>query len=293
MDSDVPGIELRAIVDALRRRLWLLVACLLGAAAIAFAISELQTRTYTATTSLLFSNTQLSQQIAGLQAVTPSSTQQSLQDTDVGLAEVGDMATKTAKRLHHGLTWKSVMHAIDVTAQGDTNLVTISGRSSSPRLAAQIANTYSSIFVAEQESAGHAYYAAALSAVQKQLAQLTPAERSGAQGVVLADRTVALATLGALPSGNVQVAAYARIPTSPSSPKSCATRSPARCSACCSGSRSCSGLSAPTSACATPASSRRSSPCHCSVRCPRAVRSRADAAASRRRSRRARRKPSS
>ena len=219
MDSDVPGIELRAIIDALRRRLWLLGVCLLGAAAIALAVSELQTRAYTATTSLLFSNTQLSQQIAGLQAVTPSSTQQSLQDTDVGLAEVGDMATKTARRLHHGLTWKSVTHAITVAAQGDTNLVTISAGSSSARLAAQIANTYSAIFVAEQESAGHAYYAAALSAVQKQLAQLSPAERSGAQGVVLADRAVALATLGSLPSGNVQIAAYARIPTSPSSPK--------------------------------------------------------------------------
>jgi capsular exopolysaccharide synthesis family protein len=219
MDSEAPGIELRAIVDALRRRLWLILLCVVGAFAIAVGVSELQTRSYTATTSLLFANTQLSQQVAGLQAVTPATTQQSLQDTDVGLAEIGDMATKTAHLLHHGLTWRSVTDAVSVAAQGDTNLVTVSASSSSAQLAARIANTYSTIFVGEQQSADHAYYATALAAVQKQLGQLTPGERSGAQGVVLSDRAISLATLAALPSGDVQIAALARVPTSPSSPK--------------------------------------------------------------------------
>ncbi|MGD0196561.1 MAG: polysaccharide biosynthesis tyrosine autokinase [Solirubrobacteraceae bacterium] len=219
MDSDEPGLELAPILAALRRRAPLIAICVVVAAAVAFAISEIETREYTAKASLLFSETPLAQQVAGLTPAANPSTQQSIQDTNVGLAEIGDMAARTARALHHGLTEQSVTHAINVSAQSDTNIVLVAATSSSPHLAAAIANTYSSIFVAEQASAGHAYYAAALAAVQKQLAALTPSERASAQGLVLQDRALSLSTLAALPSGAVQLAAAAKVPLSPSSPR--------------------------------------------------------------------------
>jgi capsular exopolysaccharide synthesis family protein len=219
MDSDEPALELAPILRALRRRAPLIGLCVVLAAAVAFGISELQTREYTAKASLLFSDTPLAQQVAGLAPAANPATQQSLQDTDVGLAEIGDMAAKTARALRHGLTERSVTHAVSISAQSDTNLVLVAAVSASPRVAAAIANTYSNIFVNEQASAGHAYYTEALATVQKQLALLTPSERSGAQGLVLQDRALSLSTLAALPSGSVQLAAAAKIPTAPSSPR--------------------------------------------------------------------------
>ena len=219
MDSDEPSVDLSLIVAALRRRARLILLCFVVATGIAFAISKVQTNEYTATASLLFSNTQVAEQVAGLQAAASPDTQQSLQDTDVGLAEIGDMAAKTAHRLRSGLTERSVTDRVGVSAESDTNLVKISAVASSPRLAAAIANTYSSIFVNEQESVGHTYYAAALATVEKQLSSLTPSQRGGAAGLALEDRALSLSTLAALPTGAVQIAAPAKLPRSPSSPK--------------------------------------------------------------------------
>lgn len=219
MDSDEPGIDVARIVAALRRRAGLIALCIVVAAAIAFAISKVESNKYTATTSLLFSNSQVAEQVSGLQASASPDTQQSLQDTDVGLAEIGDMAAKTAHDLRSGLTERKVTSDVSVAAEGDTNLVKISAVASTPRLARAIANTYSTIFVSEQESAGRSYYAQALATVEKQLASLSPSERAGAAGLALEDRALSLSTLASLPTGAVQIAAAARLPTSPSSPK--------------------------------------------------------------------------
>jgi capsular exopolysaccharide synthesis family protein len=166
----------------------------------------------------VFSNTNLAESVAGLSTVPSAATQQSVQDTNVAITRLGDMAARTAATLHRGLTPQSVKRAISVTPDGDTNVVEVSATARSPRLAADIANTYSSIFVGEQEDADQKYYSAALATVDGQLARLSPTERVSAQGLELQDRAESLATAAELPSGSVQIAAVASVPTSPSSP---------------------------------------------------------------------------
>ena len=219
MDTGASDLSFQQALAVLRRRTPWILLCFIVAASAAFGFSKLQAKKYTATAELLFSNSQLAQQVAGLPAVASSNTQQSLQDTNVELVQIGDMAAKTASTLGHGLTKQGVKNATNIAPQSDTNVVNVSATSSSPKLASQIANTYSTIFVYEQENADHQYYVSALAAVEQQLAKVSSSARSGAQGLALQERAQSLATLAELPAGTVQIAAAASTPASPSSPK--------------------------------------------------------------------------
>jgi succinoglycan biosynthesis transport protein ExoP len=200
-----------------RRSLWILL-CLIVAAGVAYGYSKQQTKRYTATASLVFNNDQLAQQVAGLPTVA-SGSQQAQQNTNLKLVQLGDMAERTASALGQGLTKENVSADLSVTAQAESNIVDVAATATSPVLAADIANTYTERFVAEQQSINHAYYAAALALVNKQLAGLSSRERAGTAGLALQERAQSLGTLAELRNGNVQIAQSASVPKSPSSPK--------------------------------------------------------------------------
>lgn len=168
--------------------------------------------------SLVFNNNQLGQQAAGL-SVVPTGNQQAQQSTDPKLVELGDMAARTAYSLGRGLTAEKVRSGMSVSAQGESNIVNVSATAPSPTLAAEIANTYTNLFVSEQQNSNHKYYASVLVLVNKQLAALSPNEKAGTAGLALRARAQSLGVLAELHNGNVQVAQAATTPTSPSSPK--------------------------------------------------------------------------
>jgi polysaccharide biosynthesis transport protein len=218
-DTEQISLNLEQILGVLRRRAPVIVLCFVLVAGAAFAFSKRQTKTYSATASLVFSNNQLGQQVAGL-PVASTSNQQAQQNTNLKLVGLGDMAAKTATTLGQGLTKARVSEALSVSAsQGESNIVDVSATAASPELAAAIANTYSNVFVQEQQNSNHQYYASALALVNKQLAALSPAQRAGTGGLALQDRAQSLGVLAELRSGNVQLAQAAAVPTSPSSPK--------------------------------------------------------------------------
>jgi polysaccharide biosynthesis transport protein len=211
-------LGLEQTLGILRRRAPLIVLCLLLVAGSAFAFSKQQTKKYTATASLVFNNDQLNQQVAGLSAVN-STSQQSQQSTNVKLVELGNTASRTARIVGQGLTGAQVKEDLDISAQGESNIVDVSATATSPALAAEIANTYAAQFVASQQNANHRYFSSALALVNKQLASLSPQQRVGPEGLALQDRAQSLAILAELQSGNVQIAQSASVPTTPSSPK--------------------------------------------------------------------------
>lgn len=206
------------LLRVLRRRLALIVLCVVVVAAAAFAFSKQETKQYTATASLVFSNSQLSQQAAGLQPVSVNN-QQALQNTNLKLVQLGDMAARTATRLGQGLTEEKVRKQLSVSAQGESNIVDVSATATLPALAAAIANTYSEMFVSEQQNNNHAYYASALALVDKQLAGLSARQRLSPSGLALEGRAQSLGVLAELRNGNVGVAQAASRPTGPSAPK--------------------------------------------------------------------------
>ena len=179
--SDEPNFE--RIWDALRRRGVWIALCVLLAGGAAYGLSKHQPKKYTATALLLFSNNQLSQQIAGLQT---SVVGQAQLENDERLVSVGNIAGKTASALGRGLTPTAVSDSLSIAQQGETNLVgessvvEVSSSDEDPGLAADIANTYAEKFVAEQRQASRRYLTAALRIVDKQLAKLPTQEKVGA-----------------------------------------------------------------------------------------------------------------
>jgi polysaccharide biosynthesis transport protein len=218
MDAEQTGASLEQILNVLRRRAGWILLCFALVTGAAFAFSKAQTKKYTATASLVFNNQQLSQQTAGLQPVSASN-QQALQNTNLKLVELGDMAEKTAQQLGRGLNTEKVRASLGVSAQGESNIVNVSATTTSPELAAAIANAYSNQFVSEQQNSNHQYYASALALVNKQLAALSPRQRVSTAGIALENRAQSLGVLAELRSGNVAVAQPAAVPVAPSSPR--------------------------------------------------------------------------
>ncbi len=219
MDTEQANLSIEQVLGVLRRRAPWIALCFVLVAGAAFAFSKHQTKQYTATASLVFNNNQLSQQVAGLQAISGGNNQQALQNTNLKLVQLGNMAARTAAQLGQGLTRNKVSANLSVSAQGESNIVNVAATSTSPVLAAGIANAYTNIFVKEQQSSNHAYYASALKLVNKQLAALSPRQRLSPSGIALAGRAQSLGVLAELRNGNVEVAQTATVPTSPSSPK--------------------------------------------------------------------------
>jgi capsular exopolysaccharide synthesis family protein len=213
------SVSVEHVLAVLRRRALLVVLCAVALAGAAYGLSKHQTKRYTATASLVFDNSQLNLQAAGLQVVGSGGSQQPLQQTDLKLTQLGDMAQKTAALLGHGLTAQQVRSELKVSPEGESNIVDVSATASAPALAAQIANTYARQFVSEQQNANHRYYSAALALVDKQLAASSPRQRLSPAGLALQTRAQSLAVLAEMQSGTVQIAQEASIPTAPSSPK--------------------------------------------------------------------------
>jgi succinoglycan biosynthesis transport protein ExoP len=217
MQRDPEALNLGQVLGLLRRRLPLILLCVVVVAAAAFAFSKRQTEEYTAAAAVTFSSDPLSQQVAGLPPVSVNPLTQ--QASNVELVRLGDMSLRTARRLGRGLTPVSVANSLSISAQGESNVVSVSATAKSPALAARIANTYTRTFAKEQQGSNRQYFKSALALVNRQLDELPPGQRFGPAAVSLQNRAQTLRLLEGLNYDNVKVAQVASIPTSPSSPK--------------------------------------------------------------------------
>jgi polysaccharide biosynthesis transport protein len=212
------ALNLEQALRIFRRRVPLIVFCVVVVAGAAFAFSKHQTKKYTATGSLAFNSNSLSQQIAGLPASSEASPLVQ-QASNVELVRLGDMAAKTARMLGRGLTEEKVGESLSVSGQGESSVVAVSSTMSSPVLSAAIVNTYVRLFVQEQQVAKQRYFRSALALVKTQLGDLSREQRLGQDGLALQNRAQTLRLLSDLKYGNVQVAQQALVPSSPSSPR--------------------------------------------------------------------------
>ncbi len=216
MQQDSEALDIAQALRVVRRRALLVIFCTVLVAAAAFGFSKSQEKEYTATASLIFRNTPLSQQVAGLSAAT-SSSELAQQVSNIELVGLGDMAAKTAKRL--GLSEEEVRESIGVAGQGESDVVAVSSTTTSPALAARIATIYAREFVAEQQRANRQFFRSALALVDRQLSELPPEQRFGTAAAPLQNRAQVLEFLEGLRYDSVDVAQRALPPSSPSSPK--------------------------------------------------------------------------
>ena len=222
IDSDADrALTFDQILIALRRSWWILAVGLIAGAGVAYAIARTSPKRYTATSSLLFNVSPALAQLSGSTSSPDTSPSQGVQDTNVSLVRLGTKgapALATARLVGHGLTRSAIAGSLAIAPESDTEIVSVSATSGSPRLARQIANTYTRQFIVDQRRLAKASYRSALAAVDRQLAALPSAQQTGAAGLVLQQRAQSLAAVAQLDDGGIQVAQPATSPTSPSSP---------------------------------------------------------------------------
>ncbi len=217
--GSAPAASLEQVISVLRRR-WLVIAlCAVVATGGAIAITAGQRESFTASASLLFSGSQLDEQVAGLSSGGGAVEAKTQQDTDVKLLELGPTRARTARQLGGGLTATSVGEAVSIVPAGESDLVEVQASGATAALAARLANVYARTFVKDTLTQSRGYYVNALRVIDRQLAALPSAQRGGPQGLDLRDRAQSLGILAQMRSGEVTLAEAARPPSGPSSPK--------------------------------------------------------------------------
>lgn len=212
------SLGLEHALRILRRRWWAILLCVVVTPLAAFAISHSQTKEYTATAALLFTNQSVTQQASGVQAVNQTDPT-GQRNTDLTLVQLGTrVSQRVASQLGDGLTAAQVQGAIGATLNGDSNVVNVAATWTNPKLAARIANTYATTFIALQNTNNEATVQAAINLVAGQYFLLTPKQRLGPNGVSDQNHLESLRILRAM-QDNTLLAEAASVPAVPSSPK--------------------------------------------------------------------------
>jgi capsular exopolysaccharide synthesis family protein len=210
--------DLARVLAILRRRAGLITLCFVLTAAAAFAFSELQTKEYSASASLLFRNPGFAEDLF---SSTPAPTnprperEAATNEKLVGLKVVG---VRAARKLS-GLSPEEVSSMVSVSSQGEAELVSVTATSTDPAQARLVANVFARQFIAFRAETDKAKLLQAKRLAEKGFKKLSPKEQEGPRGQALSKGVEKLGILASLQTGNAELVQHAELPTSPSSPK--------------------------------------------------------------------------
>jgi capsular exopolysaccharide synthesis family protein len=206
------SIETRRYIDALRRRIWLIV--LLGLAAMigAVVVSSLMPDRYKATASIVKQVTTGPYESVNVDALTRelSTIEQLLLTSDVL-----DRAAKQVK----GETSGSVQAALESSVDPEANLIFITATAGDPKKAAQIANAVADTFIARQRDLTRKQYEQARAGLVQELAKVRGQPGASQQEQAIQQRLSELGVSLAGAGMDLQVAQRATPPEDRSSPK--------------------------------------------------------------------------
>jgi succinoglycan biosynthesis transport protein ExoP len=203
---------------AILRRNWVIaLICIVVAPIVAFAYSKSQTKEYTASASLLFTNQQVE---AGLLGTEPAANSDPAREaaTNLKLASLTTLSVRTAKAIGKGVTADEVSEKVEVSPEGESELVSIAATDPSPEFAAKLANEFANQFVAFGREIETAKVKRAQKLAEAQLETLSESEANGPVGRALERRVLELQALATIETGRAEVAQKATAPESPSSP---------------------------------------------------------------------------
>jgi polysaccharide biosynthesis transport protein len=220
VDADKPTdrLDLERWLRVLRRRWWVIAASVVLVTGSAAAFSLTQQKQYTASASLLFSQSQIGSDLLGL-SNSSSNTSTNAQADNVKLVESSQVAAAAANALGRGFTAQRVASRVSVSAAGQSDFVSVQVTDPDPKLAARIANVYAQKFIAFRRTTNRSAVNQVRNSLQNQLQAMSPAQRRSPAGTSLEARIEQLNTLAAAQTGDVQLVQPASTPSSPSSPK--------------------------------------------------------------------------
>jgi receptor protein-tyrosine kinase len=218
---DTEPRALETTLAILRRRWWIIALTTILVAAAAFVFSKLERKEYTATTTVqVLASPQVNPDTGLPLSASSTAVDPTVQATAIQLiSRQPAVAAATARTIGHGLTPGEVQSAIGVSQQTTTNLVNVSATSTSPALAAAIANTYVSRYISTQNAQARASLSQSLRLVKSQIRALPSQSRASAQGQALQAQAEALRIAMKIQNGGVQLVTSAATPSGSSSPK--------------------------------------------------------------------------
>lgn len=213
--AEAQDLTLRRAFVALRRRWWLVLACTLLAGGTAFGLSKVQNEAFTAESTLLFRDPGFDQRLFGA-SVFQSLDPDRAAATNVGLASLDAVAERTAtEEEFDGLSGSDISSRVEVSAEGQADLVSVSATDPEPAQAAALANAFAENYIAFRRDADRAKISEALSLLEEEL----ESAETRAETASLQDQISQLRTLEALQTGNAELVQEAAVPTSPSAPQ--------------------------------------------------------------------------
>jgi capsular exopolysaccharide synthesis family protein len=211
--------DLSRVLTVFRRRAVLIIACIVVAGGAALLVSELQTKEYSASASLLFRNPGFAEDLFGTTSAasipTDASREAATNQKLVGLDIVG---TRAAKYLP-GLSPEEVSEMVSVSSEGEADVVSVTATSPDPAQAKVVANTFARQFISFRAGTDRSKLLEAKRLAEHGFNELSPEQKKGARGQALSRGVEKLGILASLQTGNAELVQPAELPTSPSSPK--------------------------------------------------------------------------
>jgi capsular exopolysaccharide synthesis family protein len=204
------------VVRALSRRWWLVLLIAIVAAGGAYEFAKHKSNQYTATSALLFVNSQLDQTLLHSTVITSSGDPSRDAATSQALLDLPTVAERVASDLHIGKG--RVLSDISVGSDASSNVVPISATDRNPRVAANIANDYVSQYITFRQQTERSLLTGAQQLLQAELAATPSDQRNTSTYVSLVNENHDLQLLAKLQTGDAQQVQTAQVPTSPSSP---------------------------------------------------------------------------
>jgi succinoglycan biosynthesis transport protein ExoP len=221
-DTEGSASLLRGYVDLLRAH-WKLIAgvtILVGVLALAYSLTR--PKEYEAQVSVLFRQTSISEQVAGVPVFeSPQSQSQAGAEmtTNVTLLQQAEVADAVRTRLHLDMSRKDLQAKVSVAQVGLSNVATVTVRDQSPQKAQRIANAWGDAFITLRRAADRGKIGLGLDLLRQRLHALERAN-PGSQLVRRAQgEQDKLQLLQAVQDGNAEVTQRAELPTDPVAPK--------------------------------------------------------------------------
>jgi capsular exopolysaccharide synthesis family protein len=211
--------DLDRVLGILRRRAGLIALCFVVVAAAAFGLSELQTKQYSASASLLFRNPGFAEELFGTSTVNSSLDPAREAATNQWLVGLKVVGKRTSEHLP-SLSPKEVSNMVSVApAAGEADAVDVTATSSDPSQAQVVANTFARQFIVFRAGTERSKLTQAKRLAEQTFDNLPPAQKAGPRGEALSRGAEKLGILASLQTGNAELVQPAELPTSPTSPK--------------------------------------------------------------------------
>lgn len=211
--------ELERVVATLRNRWGLVLVCFAATTLAALGFSLIQQKEYSASASLLFRDPGYAEALYGTAVTTTSPDPVREAATNLRLVGLDAVASRTAAALGRDLSGLEIADRIEVSEEGESDVVSITATDSQPRRAALLANAFARQFVAFRIEADRGNLRDAQRLAERQFDELTAAERAGPRGQALSGAAERLGVLASLQTGNAELVEPARAPSSPSAPR--------------------------------------------------------------------------